>query len=969
MLIALLSACGGGGGGSAAPGSETASATDQQAGAPAGAAQSRAVISSAIGSVVAVANTVLIAQVSAVDVKVKSLIKASETRVSRTVFDYVFRVELVNAGGALTNVKATVTATGDGTTIIDGSIVVGDMAAGQTTTPSDTITLRHDRTKAFDSAALVWGFTSETGGGSTVPGILLPGPDSARAEDAIPEVDLPRTAEDLATAVDTNGADTKYNLRQLQAVISATATVGQVNAALQTVGGRIVWAMKRNRVVTIQVPNNGGLAELRAIAATLEASIAFNSVSLYVVPTTSALPPEIAPAVASAASSPILHQIGARVPSIWNVNNLDLKNPNLEIIVADFFGNGKLTQLGGQPVAGILEPSSAYRAATHGYHVLGILAGDFGGAGSVGSVTGSFVRSVPINVIDLVQNNSWERIRTDVAKVLRAKPTTRFVVNFSLGYCKIPDPATKQCVTLEQAKRDAEAWRVWANSIYVDSQAKFFDWPKQVLVSAAAGNESGASAKTSTPFAAATLLPDSIGKGDNFPILRWPNAMVVEARKMVSTADAPAADCRDASYSNIDGTIAGIGTGVYSFLSPTNAGFLQGTSMAAPQVAGIAALMAAVRPEMYPADIKARIENVRFTSDACGDAPMIDAYAALLSLDVSMTDAPVRQALLRASVTSPGPASKQLMTYDDVKLFLKAYFPAAYPPVSPEIVQPAFSRYDLNGDGYDGDVGEVAKVAPFDMQFDGLGHKFVPDKIDRYTSAGNPLVNLDEARATDFQILCYYINSPLFDMSQKQTVDNELRRLSLVMNRRLSCNDPLPSVMQQAFWFSDSGTIPCPESRCRYQKLQNIVFQCLTVVDCPTTVRLEYLTSTYSWDGISFVSLPTRSESELLTLRYGPYDPFKPPNWSTSRQYATEDVTGFYVAGNTSDGTFVVGGIKNINLPTVANYSVVTYKIFDSAGNFLKEGLFGRMDAVAQETCPSSIYVDCLRLAYDYATP
>jgi hypothetical protein len=175
-------------------------------------------------------------------------------------------------------------------------------------------------------------------------------------------------------------------------------------------------------------------------------------------------------------------------------------------------------------------------------------------------------------------------------------------------------------------------------------------------------------------------------------------------------------------------------------------------------------------------------------------------------------------------------------------------------------------------------------------------------------------------------------------------------------------------ISQKSFWFADSRTIPCAE-RCRYQKLQYILFQCLTIVDCPTTVRMEYLISTYSWDGISFVSLPTRSESEVLTLGYGPDDLFKPPNWSNSRQYATEDVTGTHVSGNISDVSFVVGGIKNTNLPTVANYSVVTYKIFDSAGNVLKEGIFGRRNTVAQETCPSSNYVDCFRFAYDDATP
>ena len=93
------------------------------------------------------------------DVQVKSLIKVSETRVSRTVFDYVFRVELANSGAALTNVKGTVTTAGDGTTIIDGNVAVGNIAAGKAVTPLDTIALRHDRAKPFSSAALVWSFT------------------------------------------------------------------------------------------------------------------------------------------------------------------------------------------------------------------------------------------------------------------------------------------------------------------------------------------------------------------------------------------------------------------------------------------------------------------------------------------------------------------------------------------------------------------------------------------------------------------------------------------------------------------------------------------------------------------------------------------------------------------------------------------------------------------------------------------
>lgn len=92
-------------------------------------------------------------------VTVISLAKQSERRISRTVYEYIFTVTVQNSGQTATAISAKITGSGAGTTIIDGTIAVGDLISGQSVTPGDTITLRQDRTQAFDPTAIVWSFS------------------------------------------------------------------------------------------------------------------------------------------------------------------------------------------------------------------------------------------------------------------------------------------------------------------------------------------------------------------------------------------------------------------------------------------------------------------------------------------------------------------------------------------------------------------------------------------------------------------------------------------------------------------------------------------------------------------------------------------------------------------------------------------------------------------------------------------
>lgn len=93
---------------------------------------------------------------------VVELRKVGETRVGRTTYDYEFRVAMRNGQYSVRNVVARITGVGAGTSVVDGLVtVIETMAINAPHVPTDTITLRHDRTKAFDASAVRWTVTAE----------------------------------------------------------------------------------------------------------------------------------------------------------------------------------------------------------------------------------------------------------------------------------------------------------------------------------------------------------------------------------------------------------------------------------------------------------------------------------------------------------------------------------------------------------------------------------------------------------------------------------------------------------------------------------------------------------------------------------------------------------------------------------------------------------------------------------------
>lgn len=108
-------------------------------------------------------------------VTVLSVTRISEVRVGRTVFDYTFRVELRNDGDAFNGVVAQLVQVGAGSTIVQGRVPVGDLAPAALASPSQTVTVRHDRAVPFDLTAWRWAFTGQAASPAIVPGGLVLG--------------------------------------------------------------------------------------------------------------------------------------------------------------------------------------------------------------------------------------------------------------------------------------------------------------------------------------------------------------------------------------------------------------------------------------------------------------------------------------------------------------------------------------------------------------------------------------------------------------------------------------------------------------------------------------------------------------------------------------------------------------------------------------------------------------------------
>lgn len=573
-------------------------------------------------------------------------------------------------------------------------------------------------------------------------GTLIQGDGNARAAPLLGDYMAERSASDFQTS---SAQGVRYYLTQFSAVINPTASAADVNSALRESGARIVVSKSTNAAVGLQITNITDLTQAISKAEALMKSGAFVAVAPQSISAPANLPQNIPPSIALEVNGPIDNQVATRVDTSWSAAS-GAQADKVRLIVVDFFGQDKFTSNSTNgPTTGIaiaVTRPDGSQGNKHGYHVLGIAAAKFGGSNQV---TGSSPVPHAVDVIDLEDHvndyflcngnklcTQLDFILLRLEQIFRLRTGSKFVINLSLQNCTFAItgcPPTNigdiAVVNLEGAH-----WKQFLRSLNIPS----FQYERDVIQVSAGGNNSLNNLKFSASLAsrynAAAL--DATLLGQALTGAKLANALVVENRVVkVMNSERPVAGC-NAESSNINGNIAGIGTNVYSFTSPSTVGSLSGTSMAAPQIAGTASFMFALRPDLSASAIVSKL--IETATKGCGTAPALDAYAAILSLDDQISST-VRTTLIK------GTKDDKKINSTDVERFLRKYFPTYYGD-SATTGELNFSEFDLNGDGRTGGANSIEVAA-------------LPG------GAQEPL--------TDFQMLCRIAKSDLFESTDRDT--------------------------------------------------------------------------------------------------------------------------------------------------------------------------------------------------------
>lgn len=702
---------------------------------------------------------ILPASAAFADPVVEDIELVSESRVSRTVFDYTYKVKIKgDATKKFTNITVKAASSANGTSILDNSASLASLDANTVKLSDDTIVIRQDRSYPFRKDLIKWVVTGTAENPQAVEGILVPGDSDSALKNVMPDYGSAVLVNEQDISVDPDSG-AKINRTSLYVTFEESSTVKEVNEVLKSINGKIIFGFKGTGVTAIKFSDPGNLVALYALVEKLKKLKYVKYVTVDTIPVVSSLPQEdifLGKNINNANYLDHLYAIGA--PAAWNakkvLSNSSIESPVLGVYdgFAGVVPEASIQINWDQRSSSFGVPDRIFDPFNHAYHVSGIIAGDLGGTGSLGEVTGVYP-----------SNSFYPKPLTGVAidiryqasaylmlySIKRNYGTKNIILNTSLQSDWI---VCNKTITDVEAMERAQNWaNQWTFAISV-MQLKLFH-------AAAAGN-----------IEPCTVTDANGNKIDTGPKITsrlqsrynsmWgaanlPNALFVENR----AASAEQLGVLAAEPQGLDrsfvGDISAIGArslgggvaGVHSFYNSGTAGPATGTSMATPQVAGLAAYMWSVRPKLSGEDLATKIKS-HAKPTASGGSPVIDAYASLLSLDKVGTDgdAPIRKAILDAN--DDGSFDSK-----DTKLFLDALFD----PRSG--LKLDHSRFDLNGDGITG--GSVAVPFDLDKSNEINGNQYEP-KIFQKIGNSKEVIEFDENAVTDFDILCYYVYSNLF---------------------------------------------------------------------------------------------------------------------------------------------------------------------------------------------------------------
>lgn len=757
---------------------------------------------------------------------------ASQKRISLTVYEYVYSVAATNSGTDATGVSATLSGVPVGVTVVDGAVAFPDIASGATAQGKDSFTIRQDRSKgALKTTDLQWTFTASDAGLKQLPGAASTPASQVvyNYVNASPTADSTFEMPDGSTVLRT----------ALVIDFETGATAAQVNQAVASAQGHIVGMSAGVPSVVLSIPEPASLTALLNLQALLQSMPGVKYVGLSYQPSANVMPGNPSyQMVPPQRLDGLSHQLVVRGHAAWNAkalydaNGAAGKNPL--ILIIDEFGDGPPTaNLGFDVNYAAGDFASGKTTKWHGYNVLSILASSFGGQDTrTGVATGIFPGKLDLRVVDTVREPDEDKELLQALDIIRdAKAAGRnVIVNRSMGYtyadCKTkivfdvvggilisheertcPEVTDLDDANIRMLLQDTARWtaslrngNLLATGGGLESAFLFFNSSGNNGKMAARYNSQfdfgGLSALVPLLDNAGNPLLDTNGNPVGFPGLT--NVLSVEARPGTDgAAERPYVGCVDGGISEhfspgghlsaighmFQATTADGGTGsyrgVYAPFNPPSY-YAEGSSLAAPQAAGVAALVWSAHPELSMAQVRGiLLQTVANLNSVCveqglDNAPRhlpVDAYAAVLagddpdgSVDLGRNGDPAKAKARLAVLDVASPSGGVLsdtpdgkFTQADILKFLQEF-------EKRRAAQYDYSRYDLNGDGHTGET--ILNTPTFIIntrRVDLNGDLAWNTATQRIGGAG---IGIDEVTGTDIDVLIYYAHSPLYTGSE-----------------------------------------------------------------------------------------------------------------------------------------------------------------------------------------------------------